>query len=272
MYRQRNSGCISSLFFLLIGALGIMVVLSITGLFDPIGMWFSKPQTVNNAQGPAIVQQLRARNEWITFSYQADQVIEARNEGNFFQELLYGDRILLQARGEVGLGIDMSELRDDQIVIDGKSINITLPPTRIIYSRLDNQATRVYDREQGWLSRGDVNLESNARSFAEQSIIQSACENGVLDRAAIEAQKNVSDLLYSLDYTNVTVNVSKVGDCAGSANQTAPQQPNVMEPTAPASVPTNSTAQPSVAPQPNLAPTPTSSGGSLSGTAVPINP
>ncbi|WP_054534536.1 DUF4230 domain-containing protein [Herpetosiphon geysericola] len=272
MYRQRNSGCISSLFFLLIGALGIMVVLSITGLFDPIGMWFNKPQTVNNAQGPAIVQQLRARNEWITFSYQADQVIESRNEGNFFQELLYGDRILLQARGEVGLGIDMSELRDDQIVIDGKSIKITLPPTRIIYSRLDNEATRVYDRERGWLSRGDVNLESNARSFAEQSIIQSACENGVLDRAAIEAQKNVSDLLYSLDYTNVTVNVSKVGDCAGSANQTAPQQPNALEPTAPASVPTNNTAQPSVVPQPNLAPTPTSSGGSLSGTAVPINP
>lgn len=266
MYRQRNSGCISSLFFLLIGALGIMVVLSITGLFDPIGMWFTKPQTVNNAQGPAIVQQLRARDEWITFSYQADQVIEARSEGNFFQELLYGDRILLQARGEVAAGIDMSELRDDQIVIEGKSIKITLPPARIIYSRLDNQATRVYDREQGWLSRGDINLESNARSFAEQSITASACESGVLDRAAVEAQKNVSDLLYAVDYTNVTVIVSKVGDCAGSANQMATQQPNVLEPTAPANVPTNSTAQPSVAP------TPTSSGGSLSGTAVPIQP
>ncbi len=265
MYRRQGPGCLSGLIMLVALGLGILVIMSLTGIINPIGQLFGNPPAQVNAPGPAIVQQLRARNEWITFSYQADQLIEASREGNFLQNLLFGDRILLQARGEVAAGIDMSQLQDNQIISSGSAITITLPPARIIYSKLDNNETRIYDRERGWLSKGDVNLESDARAYAEQSITQSACAAGVLDRAAAEGRNNVSDFLKALNYTSVTVYVSKVSNCETSALQAIPTPDASFNPTAPANIPTVT------APGGTIPTFPPSDGG-LSGTAVPITP
>ncbi len=271
MYRREGPTCMGRLLFLIVGALGILIILWAMGVIDPLAGMFGQPGATVNAPGPAIVQQLRARNEWVTFSYQADQLIEASREGNFLQNLLFGDRILLQARGEVAGGVDMSQLKDSDIVINGTSITMNLPPARVIYTRLDNDQTRIYDRTRGWLSKGDVNLESSARVYAEQSILQSACDAGILDRAATTAKTNVSDLLQAAGFTDITVTVSKVGDCAGSANGVInqPQAQFTPEPTAVAPVPV---ATPSGgASVPVVDATPTTSGG-LSGTAVPVSP
>jgi hypothetical protein len=250
---------------LAVGALGILVILSLTGVINPLGQLFENPPAKVNAPGPAIVQQLRARNEWITFSYQADQLIEASRDGNFLQDLLFGDRILLQARGEVAAGIDMSQLRDDQIISNGSAITITLPPARIIYSKLDNNETRIYDRERGWLSKGDINLETDARTYAEVSITKSACESGILDRAAAEGRTNISDFLTALNYTSVTVYVSKVSNCETSAISAVPTPDVGFNPTAPANIPTVTVPGGAI-------PTTRPSDGGLSGTGVPITP
>lgn len=265
MYRRQGPGCLSGVMVLVAGALGILVILSLIGVVNPLGQLFSNPPSRVNAPGPAIVQQLRARNEWVTFSYQADQLIEAERDGNFLQDLLFGDRILLQARGEVAAGIDMSQLRDDQIINTGTAITITLPPARIIYSKLDNNQTRIYDRKRGWLSKGDVNLETEARTYAEQSIVQAACETGILDRAAAEGRTNVSDFLKALNFSSVTVYVSKVSNCESSGIASTPPASASPNPTAPANIPTVT--------GPALAlPTVVPSDGGLSGTAVPLTP
>ena len=271
MYRREGPTCLGRLTVLVIGVLGILLVLWGMGVIDPLNNLLNPPQQAVNAPGPAIVQQLRARNEWITFSYQADQVIEGSREGNFFQNLLYGDRILLQARAEIGAGIDMSQLDESQVQINGTAISIVLPPAQIIYSRLDNEQTRIYDRQQGWLSRGDVNLETNARIYAERSILEAACESNILDRAAISGQENITDLLKATGFTEIDVQVSKVADCVGSANSVpegslaTPEPTNVPEvPEVPSNsnVPTVEVEQPEQPQDSN----------SLSGTAVPLTP
>ena len=269
MYRRQGPGCVSMILMAVIGGLAIVAILSVSGMINPLGNFLNEPTAKVNAPGPAIVQQLRARNEWITFSYQADQLIEAQKDGNFLQDLLFGDRLLLQARGEVAAGMDMSQLNDQDVIINGTSITMTLPPARIIYSRLDYCQTRIYDRQRGWLSKGDVNMESDARAYAEDSIVNAACESGILDRAAIEGRTNVSELLKAVGYTNVTVNASKVSDCKASALIAAPPvvQPN---PTLPPAVPTVGTGAPPVSTV--VIPTNTPNNGSLTGTAVPIKP
>lgn len=265
MYRRQGLGFFGSIIMFAVVGVGIIAILSVIGVIDPIGGLFGKPAAKLSPQGPAIVQQLRARNEWITFSYTADQLLEAKSEGNFLQDLLYGDRILLQARGEVAGGIDMSQLRDDQIITSGTAITMTLPPAKIIYSKLDNAQTRVYDRELGWLNKGDITLESQLRAYAETAIVESACEAGVLDRAAAEAGTNVQGLLEAVGYEQVTIVISKVSDCVGSAAIAAPSAAPGAAPTAPAPVPT------AVVPGTTLV-TPMPSNGGLTGTIPAVTP
>lgn len=265
MYRRNGPSCMGQLTFVIIGGVAVVIVLMMFNVFNPLDALLSKPAPKVAAPGPAIVQQLRARNEWITFSYHADQLISAEIGGNPLQNLLFGDRILLQARGEVAGGVDMSQLRDDMIVTNGTAITMTLPPARIIYTKIDNNQTRIYDRERGFLSRGDVNLETQARIYAEESVLASACEAGVLDRAAAEAHQNVTDLLKALNYyTSVTVYVSKVSECVPPTNA-APTPGGPLNPTRPPAAPT-------VTPQgggPTAAP---AAPGGLSGTVIPVTP
>ncbi len=48
-------------------------------------------------------------------------------------------------------------------------------------------------------------METGARQAAEASILQAACEQDVLERAASEAQTQVEALLGALEFTEVTV-------------------------------------------------------------------
>lgn len=272
MYRREGPTCLSRVLLLVIGALVVVAVLWAFDIFNPFDNLTGKPESNVGASGPAIVQQLRARNEWITFSYTADQLISAEISGNFLQNLLYGDRILLQARGEVAGGIDMSELKDDSIIVNSNAVTMTLPPARIIYSKLDNSQTRIYDRERGWLSKGDVDLESSARLYAEQSILQSACEAKVLDRAADQAKVNIEDLLKAVGYTSVTVYVSKMSDCEQTGTNIPIPTPNPAgEPTAPPDAPLATPPQ-TIATPPSSNTQPTSSNGGLTGPVAPITP
>ena len=102
MYRRQGPGCLSGLIMLAVGALGILVILSLTGVINPLGQLFENPAAKVNAPGPAIVQQLRARNEWITFSYQADQLIEASRDVHVLHAL---HRAIAQGNREERTGL-----------------------------------------------------------------------------------------------------------------------------------------------------------------------
>ncbi len=56
-----------------------------------------------------VIKEIRALNRLETASYTIEKVIDAGTTGNRFSELLYGDRILLIAHGQVIAGFDLSK-------------------------------------------------------------------------------------------------------------------------------------------------------------------
>ena len=72
-------------------------------------------------------------------------------------------------------------------------------------SLLRKYQTRVFDRDQGLFTKGELNLEAEARMQAEQSIRQAACEGHIL----VTAEKNVKIQLEAIfkasGFTNVTI-------------------------------------------------------------------
>ncbi|MDQ5854697.1 MAG: DUF4230 domain-containing protein [Chloroflexota bacterium] len=163
---------------------------------------------------PAVVRQIKALNRLETTTFVMEKVIAAGQEGNPLYNLLFGDKLLLIAHGQVIAGFDLSRLRDEDINLspDGETATITLPPAEILVSRLDNEKTSVYDQQRGLLNRGDVGLESEARRVAEQEILRAACDEGILARAAEEGQRDLSELVRALGFKQVTINASP-GPC-----------------------------------------------------------
>lgn len=160
----------------------------------------------------AVVKQIRSLNRWETTSYSIEKIIDKGTSGNIFERLLFGNRVLLIAHGEVVGGFDLSTLADDSVKITGNTISVTLPPPTILSTSLNESETRVYDRQKGLLVAPDNNLESDARVEAINAIRSAACSEGILNAAGENARKQIGSMLSSFGFTSVTVNIPQ-GSC-----------------------------------------------------------
>jgi hypothetical protein len=135
----------------------------------------------------AVIQKVQSLGNLETSSYTIEKVVEAGSgQQNIFQNALYGDKLLLIASGKVVAGFDLSTLTQESITVTGPEVTLRLGAPQVFLVSLDNSQTKVYDRRTGILNKGDKDLEAEARSMAEKSIRQAACEAGIL----AEATKN----------------------------------------------------------------------------------
>lgn len=160
----------------------------------------------------SVIKEIQSLNRLETASFTIEKIVEAGQEGNVFQNLLYGDRILLIAHGKVVAGIDLSRVVDDDVTVRGNTLIVNAPAPTIFSATLDNSKTTVYDRSHGLLSQGNKDLESEARRAAELSIKQAACEAGVLDEARENAIDRLTQLFKFAGFSNVEVNIPE-GNC-----------------------------------------------------------
>lgn len=172
----------------------------------------SPQQYTFRSSSQTVIKELKSLNRLETAAFTIEKVIDAGTSGNRFQELLFGDRILLIAHGQVIAGFDLATLGDESVTVDGQSLRITLPPPMILITKLDAGQTRVYDRKQGLLSKGDKDLESQARLEAEKMIMQAACSGGILEEASGNARSQLSALFKSVGFTSVTISIPS-GSC-----------------------------------------------------------
>ncbi len=128
-----------------------------------------------------IIHEVQSLARLETIQYSVEKVITAETRQGPFG-FLFGDRLLLVAHGSVIAGVDLAEITESDISIDEKGVvTLQLPPAEIFIAALDNEKTYVYDREVGFLRRGDVELESAARLAAEKEILEAALSDGSQD-------------------------------------------------------------------------------------------
>lgn len=164
------------------------------------------------ASSETVVKEMRSLNRLETATFTIEKIIDAGTSGNAFSQFLFGDRLLLIAHGEVIAGFDLSSLSSKDVQINGSNLRLTLPPPRVLVTKLDNDQTRVYDRRTGILSKGDKDLEANARSEAEKIITQAACQGDILSEASKNARSQLTTLFKSFSFTTVIITIPE-GSC-----------------------------------------------------------
>lgn len=154
---------------------------------------------------PAVVVQVQQLNRLETASFTIEKIIEGGvDQGSPVLNALLGERLLFIAHGNVIAGVDLSQLKpEDVIVYDDQSISLRLPPAGVLSQSLDNEMSRVYDRQRGLLIKGDLNLETQVRQEADQQILQAACQGGILHQANTNAQTQVRALLVTMGFRQV---------------------------------------------------------------------
>jgi hypothetical protein len=156
--------------------------------------------------GTTVIESIRELSELTTVEVVEATTLEKGDDRGILN-FLRGDRISLLAVARVGAGVDLAELEEGDATIDfeARSIELRVPEPRITYVALDNDATQVYDRDTGVLTRGDPQLESEARRAAEDLLEQRALEAGILDEARGAARTGLEAFLRGLGFEEVRV-------------------------------------------------------------------
>jgi hypothetical protein len=152
----------------------------------------------------AVVTRVRALNRLETASMRVVHVSTITQSYELVPNAFAGDELTFFAAGDVIAGIDLSQLKAEDVRrdVDG-TIVVRLPPPQILVSRIDNRESRVLNRKTGLFRRADMNLESRARQYAEQGIRNEAVNKGILPLASQNAEVKVAELLHTFGFQRV---------------------------------------------------------------------
>jgi hypothetical protein len=161
-----------------------------------------EPQT-----SETVVQGVRDLNELATAEITAQVVIRKSQNARFLTqplpEFITGEEVLLIAEGEVEAGIDLGELDQNDIRVQGEKVAIDLPDARILDANLDEEETELYDWDRGLLVQGDYTLIEEARLDAIDAIEEAAREEELLQKAQKNAEDSIRGFVQSLGYEEV---------------------------------------------------------------------
>jgi hypothetical protein len=161
--------------------------------------------TAIDTSAPSVVEKIRQLSRLESVEYSIDKIVEGDRQAPGVPNFLAGDRLLLIAHGQVIAGVDLSQLKNGDLTVDGDTVHLHLPAAQILTARIDNDRTRVYERSTGLLVTADPNLETQVRQAAEKQITQAALDDHILDQAQANARVTITGLLYALGFHKVDV-------------------------------------------------------------------
>jgi len=208
--RQRGGSFWGILFALLLGAVavGVFVHHARSGFAGRLAaMITGRPLTIVSA--PDVVEKVQRLNRLETVVYSLDTVVESSESNPILPDLIAGDRLLMIVHGQTIAGVDMSQLKPESVQITensaGRSITLSLPPSTVFLTTIDENKTRVYKRDTGIFVSADPNLETQTRAKAQAELQQAALADGILDAASKNARETVTAMLEGLGFQHVDV-------------------------------------------------------------------
>ena len=199
----------SFLLALMLGAAGFAVFVrhATTGTAARIVALITGRATGIDTSMPAVVKSIYRLGRVQTVVYSQDTVVE----GNFSMATPYdapgGGPILLVVHGESIAGIDLAQLKPEDVRIDagGHGIHVTLPASQLFSTALDDQRTRAYSHTAGTLVPVDQSLAPDTRARAQDQLQHAALTDGILDAASKNARAMVTAQVNTLGFEQVEV-------------------------------------------------------------------
>ena len=155
--------------------------------------------------GPVVVRSMRDLAQLTTVEVVEYTIVEKGTDEGWL-EWARGDSLRLIAVANIGAGVDLSGIGVESFsVSDDGVVEVVLPPAEIQYTEVDGEATQILDRDKGLFTKGDPQLESEARRIAETVLVENATGGGILAKAEENAQSVMTNFLISLGYEDVIV-------------------------------------------------------------------
>lgn len=206
MLGQQDLGPLSPEFVAQESSSGAPFPLIVTNTPTPTGTPTPTVEPTPTATPVTVLNKVTGLGRLETTEFAMQTMIDLANEPTSLWDDLFGtDQITLVAEGEVVAGVDLSDLDEGNVKLEGKKVTLILPDPEIFHTRVDNEKTFVYQRQTGLFMKPDVDIESRARESAEATLTEWAIQRGIHEKAAESARLRLENLLLLLGFTDITI-------------------------------------------------------------------
>lgn len=201
----------SSLLITLLLAASIVVISVVAGIglaryganLPVVGWLFGEGQS-QTTTSPVVVEDIQKLDRLDTVRMTQSVVVTKETGGTELRRFLTGEEVLLVAVGNVEAGVDLSNLTEGDVRVEDKTITLRMPEPEISSVSLDEEQTRLYDRDQGVLRlRPDETLVEEARREAQDELVAAARQNDIRATAESNAEDTIRTFLTTLGYEEV---------------------------------------------------------------------
>ena len=150
---------------------------------------------------------LKEMSELATVEYIVTKIVRADDNQTWYK---VGNRkILMSCEASIKAGIDFSQIGEEDVSIDGKSISMVLPKAHMISMNIKPEDVRVEYTETGFF-RDDFSATERDALLAqgERQINNSVEALGVLAAAETNASLFISNYLKTLGYDRINIRFS----------------------------------------------------------------
>lgn len=225
----------ANLALILTGGGLMLVVLILLGVWQSSGQLLGQVGTLFRLNAPPpspkvdvrslVVQQVRNVSELTTAVFTMEAVVPASQDATFGGLVVGTTKLLYIAYGEVRAGVDLSQLKPEDVQVTDNGLYLRLPPPQLLDSKIDVNRSTVYDYNRGVLNLGPDSapqLQKLAQQEALKKITAAACDNKLMQQASDRAKLAVTQLLTTSGHTQVTVEVPPPSPSACVVPTTAP--------------------------------------------------
>jgi hypothetical protein len=170
-------------------------------------IFFVNPRTLplRTLDPPAMVRAIQGLSELVSIKYTVQKVVGLEEK----KTPVGSEKLLLIVQAEVLAGVDLAELSPGSIkILPHDEVKVALPPARIFHIVIDDNQTKVWDRQITWWTpwvSPNPDLERQARVAASASVKQAALDMGILDQAQRNAETLIRNLIQTLGAKSITL-------------------------------------------------------------------
>jgi hypothetical protein len=201
----RSTLVLAFLLVLLSVALGIGISRAeFLGRVPVVGPFLFEERQARTTTGPTVVEGIQDLDRLATVRWTESVPVTRESGGTGLERFFTGEKVLLIASGGVEAGVDLAQLVEEDVRVEGDVVTIRLPEPEIFSASLEEGETSVYDRDFSPLNlRPDDELVEEARDEAVERIEATARENGILEQAESNAEDSIRILVTALGFEEV---------------------------------------------------------------------
>src|SRR5437016_4825308 len=187
-----------------VGVVALVFVLGlVVGIFFP--RWAGTAPSPKSYNTATVLKQVQTLAQLVTVKYVMEKIeVLTDPPQNPLRAALPDDtHVTLIAHGIVKAGVDLSQIKPEDLRVSGKKIVLTVPQAQITDAYLDDKLTQVVERNTGFLRAFNKDLEQNARQNAIDDIRRAARGSGILKDAEERARAQLIHLGKQLGFDEV---------------------------------------------------------------------